>query len=77
MPVKIEFAFTQLVPVPGNIDVNRVDAQRSITIERNFPQISRYAVVDIPRSSGAQSSAAERICEDQFEGFGWSAPVSS
>ncbi len=46
MPVEIELPFLQLVPIPGDVDVNRVDAQRAITVERNFPEISRNAVIE-------------------------------
>jgi hypothetical protein len=46
MAVEIELAFAGLVPVPGNVEVNRVDAQLAMAVQGNFPEVARDAIVE-------------------------------
>ena len=45
VPIKIEFPIGGLVPIPRNREVDRVDAQFVVTVERMCPQILRHAEI--------------------------------
>src|SRR5574340_676159 len=49
MAVEVELAFARLVPVPGNVEVDRVDAEFAVPVERARPQIPRNALVEESR----------------------------
>ena len=41
MPVEIEFARLHLMPVPGNVNIDGIDADRAIAIQQGLPLIAR------------------------------------
>ena len=48
--VEIKFAVFRFVPVPWDIEINRINAQRTIALEQGLPLVSRNSVIE--KSSG-------------------------
>ena len=57
--VEIEAAVAGLVPVPGDVEIERVEAQRAERIERGFPAIGRHAFVEEGRAPEEERLAVD------------------